>query len=416
MNGFFFEFKRVCMKTPEIPFNENSRVRALKEYSILDTLPEIEYDDITQLASQICGTAISTISLIDEKRQWFKSKVGLNADSTSRELSFCGHAIVEPDKIFTVKDSRLDERFQDNPLVLGEPHVIFYTGVPLVSPDGYALGTLCVIDDQPKELTQDQLKSLKSLSNQVVSLFELRKSKLMLERLTNDLEIQNQELEKFARVAAHDIKSPLNNISSLTEILVHQYSKELDDDGKMMLQMLDSSSQTLKELVDGILEHSKSNYILTENRSVFNLNKLVVQCIELLDNRGEYHFSNDFGESLIAVNKIALQQILLNLMGNAIKYNKKSSVEIKIGFSEDDNYYNFEIQDNGMGIAEKHQQKIFDIFEIVSTEDRFGKRGTGIGLSTVKKLVEGLGGTIEVQSIVGEGSTFKFSIAKQDSV
>ncbi|WP_432671776.1 sensor histidine kinase [Flavobacterium sp. SM2513] len=402
------------MKTPEIPLNENFRLKALKEYSILDTLPEKEYDDITQLASQICGTSISTISLIDERRQWFKSKIGLEVDETIKEVSFCGHAIMEPDKIFTVKDSRLDKRFQNNPLVVGEPHVIFYTGVPLVSPEGFALGTLCVIDDQPKELNQKQLMALKALSNQVVSLFELRKSKMMLERLTNDLENRNKELEKFARVAAHDIKSPLNNISSLTEILLHQYSAELDDDGKMMMQMLDTSSQTLRELVDGILEHSKSDFILTENRRIFNLNKLVQQCIELLDNRKEYLFIIDFDESLIAVNKVALQQILLNLMSNAIKYNDKAQVQIKIDFAEDTNFYKFKIQDNGLGIDEKYQSKIFDIFEVVSNEDRFGKKGTGIGLSTVKKLVEGLGGTIVVNSVVGESTTIEFSIAKQD--
>ena len=404
------------MKTPEIPSNESLRLKALKEYSILDTLPEKEYDDITQLASQICGTSISTISLIDEKRQWFKSKVGLEVDETSKEVSFCCHAIMEPDKIFTVKDSRLDARFQDNPLVIGEPHVIFYTGVPLVSQDGFVLGTLCVIDDQPKELNQDQLLALKALSNQVVSLFELRKSKMQLERLTNDLEIRNKELEKFARVAAHDIKSPLNNISGLTEILLHQYSAILDDEGKMMMQMLDTSSQTLRDLVDGILEHSKSDFILSENRSVFNLNKLVNQCIDLLDNRKEYRFIKIFEECLIAVNKVALQQILLNLMSNAIKYNDKAKIKITIEFSEGLHFYNFKVIDNGVGIDEKYQDKIFDIFEIVTNEDRFGKKGTGIGLSTVKKLVEGLGGKIHVSSVLGENTTFEFTIAKQDFI
>lgn len=404
------------MKIPEIPLNENLRLKALKEYSILDTLPDKEYDDITQLASQICGTSISTISLIDEKRQWFKSKVGLSVDSTDKNVSFCGHAIMEPDQIFTVKDSRLDERFHDNPLVVGEPHVIFYTGVPLVNPEGLAVGTLCVIDDKPKELSKNQLHSLKALSNQVVSLFELRKSKMLLERLTNDLEIRNSELEKFARVAAHDIKSPLNNISSLTEILLLKYGAQLDEDGKIMMKMLDASSETLRELVDGILEHSKSDYILTENRSVFDLNNLVNECIELLDSRKEYYFSKDFNESFIYTNKVALQQILLNLISNAIKYNDKEKVEIKFEFLEDLNFYNFKIQDNGKGVAEKHQNKIFDIFEIMSNEDRFGKKGTGIGLSTVKKLVEGLGGKIYINSILGKGTTFDFTIAKQDFI
>lgn len=404
------------MKIPEIPLNERGRLKALGEYSILDTLPELEYDDITQLASQICGTSISTISLIDENRQWFKSKVGLGVNETAREISFCGHAIVEPDKIFTVKDSRLDERFQNNPLVIGEPHVIFYTGVPLISPSGFALGTLCVIDDQPKELNQGQLKSLKSLANQVVSLFELRKSKLLLERLTNDLENRNLELEKFARVAAHDIKSPLNNISGLTELLVSQYADKLDADGITMMQMLNVSSETLRDLVDGILEHSKADHIGIETQSQFDLYKLIRECILLLDNQSKYSFKINFSATIIVANKIALQQILLNLISNAIKYNDQEKVEIDINFAEDSDYYTFEVTDNGVGIDPKYQDKIFDIFEIVSVEDRFGKRGTGIGLSTVKKLVQVLGGQIRVESVVGQGATFGFSIAKQDFI
>jgi signal transduction histidine kinase len=256
--------------------------------------------------------------------------------------------------------------------------------------------------------------ALKALSNQVVSLLELRKSKIVSERLTNELEIRNNELQKFAMVAAHDIKSPLNNITSLTEVILHQYALELDDEAKMLIGMLNSSSQTLRELVDGILEHSKSDHLLTGNRSVFKVDKLINECIELLDNQNQYHFIKDFPSTLITANKIALQQIFLNLIGNSIKYNNKTEVEIKISFTEEEQFYNFKIKDNGLGIEEKNQSKIFDIFEIVTNEDRFGKKGTGIGLSTVKKLVEGLGGKIQVNSLVGEGTTFGFTIAKQD--
>lgn len=294
--------------------------------------------------------------------------------------------------------------------------MIFYTGVPLISPSGFALGTLCVIDDQPKELNQGQLKSLKSLANQVVSLFELRKSKLLLERLTNDLENRNLELEKFARVAAHDIKSPLNNISGLTELLVSQYADKLDADGITMMQMLNVSSETLRELVDGILEHSKADHIGIETQSQFDLYKLIRECILLLDNQSKYSFKINFNATIIVANKIALQQILLNLISNAIKYNDQEKVEIDINFAEDSDYYTFEVTDNGVGIDPKYQDKIFDIFEIVSVEDRFGKRGTGIGLSTVKKLVQVLGGQIRVESVVGQGATFGFSIAKQDFI
>lgn len=404
------------MIAPKLPENEVSRLKALHEYSILDTLPEDEYDDITLLASQICQTTIATISLIDDNRQWFKSKVGLSVDQTSRADSFCGHAINDPDAILTVKDSRLDSRFYDNPLVVGEPNIIFYAGVPLVSPAGLALGTLCVIDDKPHELSKGQLRALKALSNQVVSLLELRKSKMRLEKLTADLEIRNAELEKFAHVAAHDIKSPLNNISSLTEILLSQYGDKLDEEGKFLMGMLDVSANTLKKLVDGILEHSKSDSILVENRSVFWLKGLVKETIALLDAKNECDFKLLFQDQKLYANKIALQQLFINLVANAIKYNDKEKAVIEIGFHEGGEFYEFFVKDNGPGIAAAYQSRIFDIFEVLAPEDRFGQRGNGIGLSTVKKIVEGLGGKIDLVSDRENGTEFRFTIVKSDFV
>lgn len=404
------------MQFPPIPENESRRLKALKEYSILDTLPEEEYDDITKLASKICETSISTISLIDEKRQWFKSKVGLNVGQTSRNDSFCAHAIIEPNEIFTVKDSRLDSRFSDNPLVVGEPHVIFYTGVPLVSPEGLPLGTLCVIDDKPKELNDEQLIALKALSNQVVSLFELRKSKMLLEKFSKDLETRNIELEKFAHVAAHDIKSPLNNISSLTEILISQYADNLDDEAKMLMEMLDTSSKSLRNLVDGILEHSKSDAVLVEARSVFDVKKLVLETIQMLDNKNEYEFVLVFENQTVFTNRVALQQVLINLIANSIKYNDKPKISIDIVFSETENFYEFSVIDNGSGIKQENLEKIFIIFEVLTSEDRFGNKGNGIGLSTVKKIVDGLGGKIRVTSEVGRGTKFDFTISKFDFI
>lgn len=401
------------MIVPPVPDNENLRIKALKEYSILDTLPEQEYDDITQLASKICETSIATISLIDEKRQWFKSKVGMSAGESRREDSFCAHTIINPDKIFTVNDSRLDERFHDNPLVVGEPHIVFYTGVPLVSPEGFSLGTLCVIDDKPKELNEEQLKALKALSNQVVSLFELRKSKILLEKFAKDLESRNNELEKFAHVVAHDIKSPLSNISSLTQILIEDYSDNLDDEARNLMEMLDLSSRTVRNLVDGILEHSRSDSILIKSRSVFDFGELLDEIVRLLDNKNGFGFIRSFiSRSSISVNRFALQQILINLIANGIKYNNKEKVSIEVGFEETPEFYKFYVQDNGSGIREVDQKRIFDIFEVLTNEDRFGDKGNGIGLATVKKLVEGLGGKITVDSQIDKGTRFSFTLAK----
>ena len=158
------------MKKPEIPENEKERLKELKEYSILDTLPEQEYEEITQLASFISETPISLITLIDENRQWFKSHLGLEIKQSSRNDSFCAHAINDKDNILIIPDSRKDDRFHDNPWVLNEPKIIFYAGIPLISSNGYPLGTLCVIDSQPRELNDKQLKALKSISNQLIKL------------------------------------------------------------------------------------------------------------------------------------------------------------------------------------------------------------------------------------------------------
>lgn len=169
------------MKAPAFPDNEHERLLALQSYEILDSIDEQEYDDITTVASEICQTPICVISLVDENRQWFKSKVGLDATETSREVSFCGHAILNPNDVMVVPDARKDERFQDNPLVTGNPDIVFYAGVPLVDENGFALGTICAIDTKPRELTVQQIKALKILSKKVIALLNIKKKNKLLE-------------------------------------------------------------------------------------------------------------------------------------------------------------------------------------------------------------------------------------------
>lgn len=161
------------MTEPRIPQNETQRLRALHAYKILDTLAEQAYDDLTYLAAQICDAPIALISLVDRDRQWFKSRVGLNAEETSRKVSFCAHAIHHPGELLEVEDALEDQRFAGNPLVTGDPHIRFYAGMPIVDAAGLALGTLCVIDRKPRVLKQAQRRALKALSRQVMAQIRL---------------------------------------------------------------------------------------------------------------------------------------------------------------------------------------------------------------------------------------------------
>ncbi len=156
------------------PAQESERLEALKQYNILDTPSEQAYDDITDLAAFICDVPIALITFVDLERQWFKSKVGLDVKQTPRDVSFCSQCILKPE-MMVVKDTFLDERFKDNPLVMVDPYIRFYAGVPLLTPDEQPLGTLCVIDRKPRELSKSQTNALNALARQVMMQLELRR-------------------------------------------------------------------------------------------------------------------------------------------------------------------------------------------------------------------------------------------------
>ncbi len=177
------------------PVNEAGRIAALEKYAILDTDPEQSFDDLTLLASFVCETPIALISLVDEDRQWFKSRVGIDASETSRDIAFCSTAILQSD-VLVVPDALLDERFRDNPLVASDPHIRFYAGAPLINEDGYALGTLCVVDRTPRELAPEQREALKALSRLVLAQLEFRRNLILLKEALTDRTLEEHERQR----------------------------------------------------------------------------------------------------------------------------------------------------------------------------------------------------------------------------
>jgi len=183
------------MDAPMMPSNDAARVDALQKYAILDSEPEQAFDDLTLLASYVCKTPIAMISLVDEDRQWFKAKIGISAKETSRNIAFCSTAIQQRD-VFVVPDALQDERFCTNPLVVSEPNIRFYAGAPLINEDGYALGTLCVIDRTPRNLAADQEVALKALSRLVLMQMEFRRNLLLLKEALSDRTHEEHERER----------------------------------------------------------------------------------------------------------------------------------------------------------------------------------------------------------------------------
>lgn len=391
------------MESAPLPVDEKQRLKALKNYKILDTLPEQDFDDITHLAAQICGTPIALISLIDEKRQWFKSRVGLDAPETPREIAFCAHAILG-DELFEVNDYSKDKRFHDNPLATDSPHVQFYAGAPLITPEGYKIGTLCVIDDHPRDLTDEQRQSLKALSRQVISQVELRLAKKKADQA-------NYSKSRFLANMSHEIRTPMNAVISGTKLLI---DKIKDEEHLKMLRIIDNAGENLLTLINDILDFSKiESDSLTLENIPFNLYDCLEDVVTLLKSRTEnkkVNLSlsiNDKTPVWVSGDSTRFRQIVINLVGNAIKFCHNSvDVEMMPEVIDGKHYVLLSVKDDGIGISKKNQKKIFQDFNQIDASITRKYGGTGLGLSICRGLTKAMQGKLWVESEISIGSTF----------
>ena len=399
------------MVRPPIPENEEQRLIALEKYRILDTLPEEDYDNITQLASLICETPISTITFLDAKRDYLKSSLGLPAGPPGeRDLSFCAHAINNPGELMIVPDTRLDQRFADHPFVIGEPHVIFYSGIPLVTEDGFALGALCVVDHKPHQITQAQQNALRSLGKQVTRLLDLRLKNEMLTSKQNKLEQIANDMEMFAYIASHDLKEPLRMVKSFVGLLKTKYSSQLDEKANKFINLAVDGSERMEILIDDLLAYFTAG-TLSIKTELTDINEVIEEVKELLNFsiKEKHAVINTDHMPVVNMPRTAAFQIFQNIISNALKYQRKGSKpEIKISAIEQNEYWEFSIKDNGIGISQENLEKVFKIFKRLHNKQEYS--GTGIGLAIVKRIVEQHEGKIWVES--EHGCTFRFTIKK----
>jgi signal transduction histidine kinase len=392
-----------AMKIAPLPEDELSRLQALKDYAVLSSEGQNEFDEIVSLASFICGTPISTITLIDEHRQWFKSKIGLDTSETSRDVAFCAHALLQDD-IMIVKDATLDERFHDNPLVLHKPDIRFYAGMPLVTPEGFKLGTICVIDTVPRELTQEQNFALQVLSKQVMKLFELRRKKAELEKIQG----MNHQL---LSIIGHDLRGPVNSIDGLV-LLAEKYDLSLDDYRELiprMRKMVDTTNSLLLNLL-----HWAKNQIEGKMSGMqpLDVSQLVGQIIDshspLFVAKGNVVVNKVEDNRLILANRNMTEFVLRNLILNANKYTTQGT--IKITSRATDTSLEVCITDTGIGMDEETKSSIFLWGRAHSREGTHGEKGSGFGLPMSKEFIEIQNGKIWITSEVNKGTSFYFAL------
>ncbi len=392
------------MQPARLPDNEIKRLQALYQYDVLDTDAERVFDDLTKLASQICDTPICLISLVDPDRQWFKSKVGLDAQQTNREIAFCSHAILQ-DELFEIPNALDDERFFDNPLVTGAPDIRFYAGMPLKTPNGLNIGTLCVISDKPKKLNQLQRNTLEVLSREVISQLELRLH-------NKKLALANSFKTQFLSNVSHEIRTPLNAILGLSDLLLqHPSLQDIDRQAKHYVEQISFSGERLLGIINSVLDLGKiesGNMELEPQPS--HLTQVLAQNIDLLQVKAQEKgilvtHNNDITASTMAmIDATKLSQIVTNVLNNAIKFTPKHG-RVFVNTHISNNELTIEIRDEGIGISEQDQASLFNQYVQVG-KHKSNQEGTGLGLSITKGLVELMGGNISLTSELGRGSSF----------
>ncbi|MBJ2127707.1 response regulator [Alteromonas sp. IB21] len=395
------------MEVAPLPKNEDERLAELLSYDVLDTEAEILFDELTALASQICETPIALISLIDPNRQWFKSRVGLDAEETSREIAFCSHAILQKD-VFEIPNATLDPRFHDNPLVTGAPDIRFYAGAPLITPSGHAIGTLCAIDKRPRQLTDAQKDSLQTLSKSVVAHLELK-------RKNRELERTSQFKSDFLSYISHEIRTPLNAINTFSQLLESEASKlNLPSTFQTPLSHVAQSGERLLEIVNSVLDINQieAGKMRVMPRAV-NLNDFFTHLFSLTKIRAEesgvvFNTSIDTATpDTLFFDDTKFGQVALNILSNAIKFTAKDkSVKAQVKYKNGKLIFN--VIDQGIGMSEDDQKRLFTPFERMQNALKIS--GTGLGLNISKRLIELMDGSIKVSSKLDTGTRVSVSI------
>ena len=406
------------MITAELHPKEKKRLAALQQTGLLDTQTTDDFQEMVDLAASICETPIALISLVDQERQWFLARHGLDASETHRDLAFCAHAIHQED-LFVVSDAILDERFADNPLVTGDPSIRFYAGAPLIDAEGNPLGTICAIDRRPRQLNAHQQKALEALSRVVIRDIQRRQATKELqksqEKLTNLLNQQS----KFSLQASHEIRDLLHSSTGFSQLIAQGSSDlNLPKDFMLWTKLLGDSTSRLANLVSNVIDMNQ----LDDGK----IKPVLRTCIpsewfpSFVDRHREQAQNKSITLKLalspqtpvqVVSDLMRLDQALSHILDNAIKHSPPGErILIAVDQGPSDGL-RVVIRDNGEGMLPEDQERIWLPFEQVKDE----QEGSGLGLALTRQLMKLLKGGIHLSSHKNTGTAVSIAIPSLDA-
>lgn len=403
-----------------IPADDDERVAALRRYEILDTAPEAAFDRITSLLALLLDVPTALVNLIDADRQFVKSQVGTGCHDVPRDLAFCGHTILS-DECLVVEDARADARFAEHPAVGTEPGLRFYAGAPLLSQDGYRIGSLCAVDQTPRRLSPRELRILMILAQVTSDQLELHRTGLQLHKeLRARARIQRRKDELVATVS-HELRTPLTAITGSLALVASGVAGTLPVQAGQLVEVAHRGSLRLSGIVNDILEVERLGAADAEfKREPILLASLAGQAIESFSS---YAQQAGVGLRLSPASDHAVRaagdpgrilQVLDNLLSNAIKYSPAGAtvdVAVEHGPAE----VTVSVRDRGRGIPVEFQHRIFERFAMADGPRR-GSASSGLGLSIARAMIEGQGGRIGFASPLPDGGTlFWFALPRVES-
>jgi signal transduction histidine kinase len=385
-----------------IPPDEAERLAAVRRYRILDTPEDGTFDRIAALAARVFDVPIAIVSIVDEERIWFKAHHGLEVQEIGRDPGLCASAILQDDP-WIVADARHDPRTLANPLVAGEFGLQFYAGMPLTTTDGHNLGTICVIDSEPREVSDGEKDTLRDLARIVIDELELRLAALREE------ERLSQARSDFVTVASHELRTPVTAVHGAARSLRRTDLSDAQRD--TLLGVIDSESERLAHLVDDILLADSLDRgrpaLQPERVDAEELVRSVVtsRLAHLIEPREIEVNTPPHGTLSIETDRHKLRQVLDNLLDNAIKYSPTTE-PVQMAVTDTATGVRFEVSDRGIGVPPDDAEHIFEKFHRLDPEQTQSAGGTGLGLFIAKRLTHELGGNIGLAPNRARGTTF----------